>query len=100
MTVSADLHEELQWDMADRLRKTLRRGDISVQEMADYLEVSRNTVSAWINGRYTPRRRDLKQWSLRTGVPLSWLETGEFGDGPDGGAWCARRDSNPKPSDP
>jgi hypothetical protein len=36
------------WDLADRLRKTLRESGVGVQEMADYLEVSRNTVSAWI----------------------------------------------------
>jgi len=32
-----------EWDVADRMRKTLRTANLGVQEMADYLDVSRNT---------------------------------------------------------
>ena len=61
------------WDLADRLRKALREADVSVQEMAEYLEISRNTVGSWINGHHRPRPSDLKQWALRTGVSYPWL---------------------------
>ncbi|WP_372457098.1 helix-turn-helix domain-containing protein [Microbacterium allomyrinae] len=54
-----------------------RRSGLSVQELAERLEVSRNTVSAWINGHNRPRSRDLKAFALATGYPLAWLETGE-----------------------
>jgi len=64
------------WDVADRLRKALREADVSVQEMAEYLEVSRNTVGSWINGHHRPGPSDVKQWALRTGVPYEWLAHG------------------------
>lgn len=91
----------LEFDLADRMRKALRVSDVSVQEMADHLEMSRNTISSWINGRNTPRRRDLRDFALRAGVPLDWLQTGETpphdGDGVSG--WYTPRDSNPEPTD-
>lgn len=76
-----------QWDLADRLTKTLRVAGMSAQEMADYLEVHRNSVSAWINGRVTPSGQTIRLWSLRTGVPHEWLRYGiepSRPDGPDG----------------
>lgn len=61
------------FDRADRMRKALRHADIGVQEMADYLGVSRNTVSNWIGGRINPGTQTLRLWALRTGVPYTWL---------------------------
>lgn len=77
MSIVSDTHPELAFDKADRMRRALRVAEVGVGEMADYLEVSRNTVTAWINGRNEPRRRDLAAFALRTGVPVVWLETGE-----------------------
>ena len=74
---------ELAFDLADRMRKALRTSELSVQEIAERLEVSRNTVSAWINGRNKPRRRDLRDFALSTGVPLEWLENGDSGPSGD-----------------
>lgn len=85
MTISRDFDERLSFDMADRLRRALRVSDTSVNDMADYLQVSRNTVTAWINGRNIPRRRDLAAFAMRTGFPITWLETGDASpDGPGG----------------
>lgn len=84
MTISHDFDERLTFDKADRMRRALRVSGIAVGEMADYLQVSRNTVTAWINGRNEPRRRDLAAFALRTGFPVKWLETGEQPE--DGGA--------------
>lgn len=64
------------WTIGDRLRKALDYADISVQDMADYLEVSRNTVSSYINDRGRAPGAVLKLWAMRTGVPLEWLRTG------------------------
>jgi transcriptional regulator with XRE-family HTH domain len=90
---------ELAFDLADRMRKALRVGGVSVQEVADSLEVSRNAVSSWINGRNKPRHRDLRDFALRTGVPLPWLETGEAGPSDDGPASESRlSESNRRPS--
>jgi transcriptional regulator with XRE-family HTH domain len=76
------------WDLADRMRKSLREADLGVQEMADYLDVARGTVGTWINGRITPSKQTLRLWALRCGVPLEWLEHGIVAhdlepDGPD-----------------
>lgn len=61
------------WDTADRMRKALRDSGISVQAMADYLGVSRNTVGTWINGRIKPSTQTIRLWSLRCGVSYGWL---------------------------
>jgi transcriptional regulator with XRE-family HTH domain len=65
-----------EWDVADRMRKALRVADISVQEIADYLGVSRNSAGSWINGRIVPSTQTLRLWALRTGVPFEWLRDG------------------------
>jgi transcriptional regulator with XRE-family HTH domain len=62
-----------EWDLADRMRKCLRHAGIGVQEIADYLGVSRTTVSTWINGRIAPSTQTLRLWAMRTGVPYEWL---------------------------
>ncbi|MFZ4843027.1 helix-turn-helix domain-containing protein [Mycetocola saprophilus] len=76
MTLSTVLVNDLEFDMADRLRKSLRLSDISNNEMAEYLEVSRTTVSNWINGRTELRGIHLRMWAARVGLPVSWLKDG------------------------
>lgn len=61
------------WDTADRMKKALREADLGVQEIAEYLGVSRNTVSTWINGRIEPSKQTLRLWAMKTGVPFDWL---------------------------
>lgn len=65
-----------QWDTADRMRKALRNAGIEGQEMAEYLGVSRTSVSNWINGRIAPSKQTMRLWALRCGVSFGWL-TGE-----------------------
>lgn len=75
----------VEWDLADRLRKSLRLSGVGVQEMADHLEVNRNTVGTWINGHHAPSASALRLWSLRCGVPYGWLRDGSVpADRPDG----------------
>lgn len=84
----------------DRLRMALRHSDVGVQEMADYLGVGRNTVSRWINDKVRPSKQTLRLWSLRCGVSLEWLETGQAPTSPSGPAdRYTTRDSNPEPID-
>jgi transcriptional regulator with XRE-family HTH domain len=90
--------ERFEWDLADRLRRALRIADVSVQDMASYLEVSRNTVGSWINGRTRPRRRDLRLIALRTGFPLEWLETGKALTANGEGLRLPDLDSNQEPA--
>jgi transcriptional regulator with XRE-family HTH domain len=76
MTEQPDAPAVPSWDLADRMRKSLRHADTGVQEMADYLGVARNTVSTWINGRIEPSTQTLRLWALRTGVSYEWLAGG------------------------
>lgn len=62
-----------QWDVADRLRKSLRHAGLGTAEMADYLGVSRQSVGNWINGRIDPSQQTLRLWAMRTGVSYEWL---------------------------
>ena len=88
-----------EWTQGDRMHKSLRLTGISVQEMADYLGVARNTVSTWINDRNTPNQRTMMLWAVRTGYPQHWLERGHvLGELPLECQQCAARDSNPEPA--
>lgn len=73
-----------QWDAADRIRKALRTAGIGVQEIADYLEVSRTSVSNWINGRIDPPPQSVRLIAMRCGVSYTWLRTGEASTDSDG----------------
>ena len=86
-------------------RPKMALGDTKAQDMADYLGVSRQTLTRWMGdiGR-PPARAYILAWAMRTNIDPVWLETGETPTGPEPGgglvAERARRDSNPKPSDP
>lgn len=75
----AATNPRLDFDQADRLRKALRFADVSVQEMADHLGLSRNSVGRYINGHIEPDLRTLRLWAMKTGAPLDWLQYGDEG---------------------
>ena len=83
----------------DRMRIAPRHAGVGVQEMADYLDVSRTSLSRWINDRGVPPRAITRLWAMRCAVPLVWLETGKAPDepGPEGLSYTTR-DSNPEPA--
>ena len=64
--------------LADRLGKALKHGGVSVQQMADHLEVSRNTIGNYINGRgkTPPSKATLMVWAERCGVSYRWIRDG------------------------
>lgn len=68
------------FDLADRLRKSLRVSGISVQDIAVSMGVSRNTVSSWLNGRSEPSPEQLTVWAAYTRAPLEWLQRGTVPD--------------------
>lgn len=71
-----------------RLRIARDEAGLDIATLADRMGVSRNTISAAENGKSNPRRLLVNAWALATGVPASWLLTGEtpgMPDGPDGG---------------
>ena len=90
-----------QLTMGWRLKMALGQVDMTVQQMAAELGVSRQTATSYVTDRATPKRAYLVMWALRTGVPLSWLETGiapVTNNGGDDGLYTTR-DLNPEPSD-
>lgn len=72
--------ETLDFDLADRLVKSLRVSGVGVGDIAVELGVTRQTVANWTSGRTAPKRVYRKQWALFTGVPYEWLETGQKKD--------------------
>lgn len=78
-----------EWTVGDRMAKALNVGGVGRHEMADYLDVTTETIRRWINGLSPVKKSTLRLWSIYTNVSLEWLETGE----------CAIRDSNPEPAD-
>jgi len=74
----AGIEDRLTFGKSDRLNKALEFSGISSNEMAEHLDVSRTTISNYINGRTEPKRSTLRDWAMRTGVPLEWLESGKF----------------------
>jgi transcriptional regulator with XRE-family HTH domain len=59
------------------MRRALKVSGVGVQEMADYLGVSRASVGAWVNDRQAPKVQTLRLWAIRTGAPYEWLRTGK-----------------------
>ena len=87
MTTEVSAGNIPEWTRGDRMRKALDHAGLTVQDMADYLEVTRQAVGTWVNERRAPSKATMRLWALRTGVPLQWLETGQapaVGPGPDG----------------
>ena len=96
MSTSAD-YQIPEFHMGHRMRLVLHDRGYSVQEAADHLEVSRNTITNWFEGHNRPRARDLKAFCLWLRIPQQWLETGQapHGAGPDDG--LPQMDSNHQP---
>lgn len=72
----------LEFDLLDRLAKSLRVSGKSRDQLAADLGVHRNTIGNYLNGRTPVDRRTLVAWAVTTGVPLEWLEHGTGASGP------------------
>lgn len=67
-----------EWTLGWRLQRALAHAGMQIEEMSTELGVSRSTISRWLNGHGAPPRIGyLKLWSMRCGVPLEWLLSGE-----------------------
>ena len=82
------------WTMLDRLRKARESAGLLKEELAERLEVSRNTIGNYESGKVRPQPVVVKMWALVTGVPVEWIRTGH--EPPVD--LCAIRDSNPEPA--
>lgn len=60
---------------------------LSVEEIGEYLGVSKDTVYAWINKRNMPAHRIGRLWKFKTEEVDEWVRSG-------GAAESERRDNN------
>lgn len=84
-TTPVTLDEDLpviEWDLIDRLHKSLRLAHLKPGQMATTLEVHRNTVSHWLTGKARPSRPAIRAWAAICSetapmVTYEWLTAGE-----------------------
>jgi len=69
---------ELEQTLGDRLKRSMRRVDLSVADMADFFEVHRNTISGWLADRSRPQKLFLRLWAEKTEVHLAYLIDGTW----------------------
>lgn len=86
--------------LGHRLRIAREFAGLDQGELADRSEMSRASIVNYELGYRTPRKLYLRALADATGVDLHWLETGESPSEAEILEMCARRDSNPQPSDP
>lgn len=99
MTIDAGVGRIPTWTRADRLRKARESSGLDQTALGQRIGVSRGTISNAERGTVEPRRAVIMAWAMATGVPLSWIDTGEApspgGDGASGG--LPQLDSNQQP---
>lgn len=66
----------------DRLRKARSLIGLNTRDFAHEIGVSHGTITNAENDK-SVRPITLKQWAVRTGVPLEWLEHGDRPTSPD-----------------
>src|SRR5690625_2722285 len=100
---AAEMNFIPEFTVGDRLRKAREASGLGQTEFASELGISRNTVTNYERDHVAARRVVLLAWSMRTGVPLDWIRTGETKNprpgGPDEGLELPRLDSNQQPPD-
>ena len=67
-----------EWTIGWRLQRSLAHAGIAAGDMAADLDVSRATVSRWLNDKgMPPRSVYMREWADRTGVSYEWLCHGD-----------------------
>lgn len=71
------------WTVGDRLRKARIYADMTTDDMAADIGRTRRTISNYESDSTPAPVLVLRQYAMRTGVPLAWLEHGEPSDDGD-----------------
>lgn len=71
------------WTVGDRLRKAREDAELSQNQLADEIGISRRSVSTYEASASPPKLPVLLAWSFRTHVPMEWIRDG-IDPGPDG----------------
>ncbi|MDQ6524283.1 helix-turn-helix transcriptional regulator [Nocardioides sp. LHD-245] len=88
MSQAPSLAPSLEFDLLDRLAKSLRVSGMKPGDMAVAIDVHRNTIGNYLHGKTPMDRRTLIAWAFACApeVTVEWLETGAAPAGsPDGG---------------
>lgn len=90
----------LEFEQRHRLQRALEEAELTPADMADALDVHRNTVSNYLHGRSRPTYLVLKEWARVCDVSYAWLTYGHdesAGDGPvpDNKSFRGRRHLGP-----
>jgi transcriptional regulator with XRE-family HTH domain len=64
------------WTLGDRLRKARQHANVSTEEMAADVGRTVHTISNYERDFTRAPLLVIRQYALRTGVPLTWLEYG------------------------
>ncbi len=65
--------------MHDRIKEIRRRKNLTQQELADILNLKRNTIATYEIGKAIPSDRTISDICLKLNVNEVWLRTGEGG---------------------
>lgn len=60
-----------------RLRIAREHAGLDQSQLAEFIGVSRNTISNAETGNVAPRKIVVNAWALACGVPVTWIWTGE-----------------------
>ncbi len=75
---STQMNPSPRFTVHDRCLKARKDAELEQQELADRIEVSRQTISNYETGRITrPTKPTLRRWALTCGVTFEWLYAGE-----------------------
>ncbi|WP_313673304.1 helix-turn-helix transcriptional regulator [Mycolicibacterium sp.] len=77
MTTAFDQGQIPSFEMRHRLQLAREYAGLSRSQLANRMEISRNSVLNGETGRTVPRKIVLNAWAMACGVPVSWLLTGE-----------------------
>lgn len=83
-----------QFTVGDRLRKARELTGLDQAAFGEEIGVSRQSVGNYELEHTPPRKIVLRAWSMRTGVPVAWLEHGIIPE-----EALPRVDSNHQPAD-
>lgn len=67
----------LEFTLGDRLRKAREHAGLEIQQLAEAVDVHRQSVTRYETDQSVPKRGTVLLWSMATGVSVQWLETGE-----------------------
>ena len=88
MTLATDARRTPQFEFRHRLVLAREVAGMQQSDIAEVLDVKRQTISNYERGVSSPNRLQINAWAVACGVDVEWLKTGREQEetGPEGGA--------------